>query len=95
MNDRRNFLKNLLVAGAGFMILPGAAREWKKENSVYLLVGTTTGRLSSGPNIQRCSYEWYEIVMPTIYIDINGNTITAEQFWNRAYAKVSTRNPSL
>jgi len=44
MNNRRNFIGNLLAAGAGFMILPPAAngRVWK----------------ATRPAIQRCGFNW-------------------------------------
>lgn len=31
--NRRNFIKNILIAGASFNILPGAGRIWKVERT--------------------------------------------------------------
>ena len=30
--DRRNFIQNILTAGASFMILPGIGRIWKQTS---------------------------------------------------------------
>ena len=34
MLDRRNFLGNLIIAGAVFTILPGAGRIWRAERRI-------------------------------------------------------------
>lgn len=34
--NRRNFIGNILAAGAAFSILPGAGRLWKKKEQLWI-----------------------------------------------------------
>ncbi len=78
--NRRNFLRNLIVAGAGFGILPGAARVWKKQGGLYRRSLNLTQTIVNQPLFQGNSED------EAIQIHQAANIIRAKYPWKETWA---------
>lgn len=85
--NRRNFIKNLMVAGAAFTVLPGAGRIWKAERAPVILSDDL-------PHIQ-ITYRWNSRSgadgLSVKQVLVNGEVVTSESdfIWHSPDGKKS------